>query len=213
MDFLPWQKMKSLALSGGSILFFGEAMARLSAYLMGQFSLQGKSITLVDASQSFDPYLVARVGRLSGTPLRPLLERIRLSRAFTCHQLATLLCETFPGQRVEGPLFVLGPGILFYDEQVPLKKRQALFRQIVRSLVAIKERGQGCYLFQGPISRQAKTSISEKSCPDPFSGLSGSAGANRGWKGNYILLFSFPGERDSHGQDGFALQPDPGTGI
>ncbi len=60
--------MRSLALSGGSILFFGEAMARLSAYLMGQFSLQGKSITLVDASQSFDPYLVARVGRLSGTP-------------------------------------------------------------------------------------------------------------------------------------------------
>lgn len=156
MDFLPWHKMRSLALSGGSILFFGEAMARLSAYLMGQFSLQGKSITLVDASQSFDPYLVARVGRLSGTPLRPLLERIRLSRAFTCHQLATLLCETLPGQRVEGPLFVLGPGILFYDEQVSLKERQALFRQIVRSLVAIKEKGQGCYLFQGPISPQAK---------------------------------------------------------
>ena len=156
MDFLPWHKMRSLALSGGSILFFGEAMSRLSAYLMGQLSLQGKSITLVDASQSFDPYLVARVGRLSGTPLRPLLERIRLSRAFTCHQLVTLLCETLPGKRVEGPLFVLGPGLLFYDEQVPLKERQALFRQVVRSLVALKERGQGCYLFQGPISRQVK---------------------------------------------------------
>ncbi len=48
------------------------------------------------------------------------------------------------------------PGILFYDEQVPLKERQALFRQVVRSLVALKERGQGCYLFQGPISRQVK---------------------------------------------------------
>jgi hypothetical protein len=153
---LPWQKMRSLALSGGSILFFGEAMARLSAYLMGQFSLQGKSITLVDASQSFDPYWVAKVGRLSGTPLRPLLERIRLSRAFTCHQLVTLLCEVLPGKKAEGPLFVLGPGLLFYDEQVPLKERQALFRQVVRSLVALRERGQWCYLFQGPISRQAK---------------------------------------------------------
>jgi hypothetical protein len=156
MALLPWQKMRSLVLSGGSILFFGEAMARLSSYLMGQLSLQGKSITLVDATQSFDPYLVARVGRLSGTPLRPLLERIRLSRAFTCHQLATLLCETLPGQRVEGPLFVLGPGILFYDEQVPLRERQALFRQVVRSLIVLNEKGQGCYLFQGPISRQIK---------------------------------------------------------
>ena len=63
---LPWGQIKQLALSGGSILFFGEAMARLSAYLMGRFSLQGKSITLVDASQSFDPYLVARVGRFIG---------------------------------------------------------------------------------------------------------------------------------------------------
>jgi hypothetical protein len=156
MDFLPWHKMQSLALSGGSILFFGEAMARLSAYLMGRLSLQGKSITLVDATQSFDPYLVARVGRLSGTSPRTLLERIRLSRAFTCHQLVTLLCETLPGQKMEGPLFVLGPGILFYDEQVPIRERQALFRQVVRSLVVIKERGQGCYLFQSPIARQLK---------------------------------------------------------
>ncbi len=153
---LPWREIKQLALSGGSILFFGEAMGRLSAYLMGQLSLQGKFITLVDATQSFDPYLVARVGRLSGTPLRPLLERIRLSRAFTCHQLVTLLCETLPGQRAEGPIFILGPGVLFYDEQVPLKERQALFRQIVRSLITLREKGQGYYLFQGPISRQVK---------------------------------------------------------
>jgi len=156
MNFLPWHKMRSLALSGGSILFFGEAMARLSAYLMGQLSLQGKSITLVDATQSFDPYLVARVGRLSGTPPRTLLERIRLSRAFTCHQLVTLLCETLPGQKAEGPLFVLGPGVLFYDEQVPIRERQALFRQVVHSLVILKERGHGCYLFQSPIARQLK---------------------------------------------------------
>jgi len=156
MNFLPWHKMRSLALSGGSILFFGEAMARLSAYLMGQLALQGKSITLVDATQSFDPYLVARVGRLSGTPPRTLLERIRLSRAFTCHQLVTLLCETLPGQKAEGPLFVLGPGVLFYDEQVPIRERQALFRQVVHSLVILKERGHGCYLFQSPIARQLK---------------------------------------------------------
>lgn len=153
---LPWGEIKQLVLSAGSILFFGEAMARLSAYLMGQFSLQGKSVTLVDASQSFDPYLVARVGRFTGTSPRLLLERIRLSRAFTCHQLVTLLCETLPGESRLGPLFVLGPGLLFYDEQVPLKERQALFRQVVRSLGALKERGQGYYLFQGPISRQVK---------------------------------------------------------
>lgn len=129
-------------------------MARLSAYLVGQFAVRGKSITLVDATQTFDPYLVARVGRWLGISSRPLLERIRLSRAFTCHQLVTLLCEILPNAGLSDPLFVLGPCALFYDEQVPFKERQALFLQVVRSLIVFKKRGQGCYLFQRPISRK-----------------------------------------------------------
>jgi hypothetical protein len=153
---LPWGEIKQLALSGGSILFFGEAMTRLSAYLMGRFSLQGKSVTLVDAAQAFDPYWVARMGRLSGVPPRNLLEQIRLSRAFTCHQLATLLCDVLPGESRLGPIFVLGPCSLFYDDQVALKERQTLFSQMTCSLKALKGRGQGLYLFQPPLSRHIR---------------------------------------------------------
>jgi len=156
MRFLTWHKMRYLALSENSILFFGEAMARLSAYLMGQMSFQGKSITLVDATQTFDPYLIARVGRLWGTPPRTLLERIRLSRAFTCHQLVTLLCEILPNQGMRDPVFILGPCVLFYDEQVSLKERQALFQQVASSLTFLSKRGPGCYLFQSPMARQVK---------------------------------------------------------
>jgi hypothetical protein len=148
--------MEHLALSGGGILFFGEAMARLSAYLISRLALQGKSITLLDAAQAFNPYWVARSGRYVGAQARPLLERIRLSRAFTCHQLVTLICEILPCQKQQESLFILGPCLLFYDDQVNLKERQILFQQIVRSLTLLKERGQGCYLFQGPISRRAK---------------------------------------------------------
>ncbi len=158
MDFLPWQRMRDLVLSEGNLLFFGEPMARLSAYLMGQFAVRGKSITLVDATQTFDPYLVARVGRLLGIPSRPLLERIRLSRAFTCHQLVTVLCEILPNSGMNDPLFVLGPCALFYDEQVPLKERQALFLQVVRSLLIFKKRGTGLFSFPEPHLPKGKKS-------------------------------------------------------
>lgn len=131
-------------------------MPRLSAYMMGRFSLRGKSITLVDAAQVFDPYLVARMGRFQGVSPRLLLERIRLSRTFTCHQLVTLLCETLPGHRMDGPLFVLGPCSLFYDDQVALKERQALFQKMAGSLQALREEGQGLYLFQPPLSRNIR---------------------------------------------------------
>jgi hypothetical protein len=153
MNPLPWREIRHLALSEGSILFFGEAMPRLSAYVMGCFSLQGKSVVLIDATQAFDPYLVARMGRWQGVSPRRLLERIQLSRTFTCHQLVTLLCETLPGERVDGPLVVLGPCSLFYDDQVALKERLALFKKMAVSLQALRERGQGLYLFQPPLSR------------------------------------------------------------
>ena len=60
---LPLNSLSNLALSGKSILFFGEAMPRLSAYLMGQLAAQGKPVTLIDAAQAFDPYLIARISR------------------------------------------------------------------------------------------------------------------------------------------------------
>lgn len=156
---LPWPRLRDLALSGRSFLFFGEAMSRLSAYLMGRFSLEGKSVILVDAAQAFDPYLVARLGRLAGTSPRSLLERIRLSRTFTCHQLTCLLCDILPGcrgGRHEGPLFVLGPCSLFYDDQVVLQERQQLFRKITSLLPLLEKRYGGLYLFQPPLSEKIR---------------------------------------------------------
>ena len=153
---LPLNSLSNLALSGKSILFFGEAMPRLSAYLMGQLAAQGKPVTLIDAAQAFNPYLIARISRYRDMDPRMLLERIRLSRAFTCHQLVTLLCETLPRAGRRDPLFILGPCALFYDEQVSLSERKLLFKRVACSIAALGKRGQGLYLFQRPLLKQVK---------------------------------------------------------
>jgi len=144
------------ACSGESVLFYGEAMPRLAAYFMGELSARGKAVTLVDGACSFDPYLVARTGRHQRIAPRMLLERIRLSRAFTCHQLVTLLCEVLPGENRKDPLFVLGPCALFYDEQVALTERKILFRRVVSALNRLREGREGLYLFQRPISSRVQ---------------------------------------------------------
>jgi hypothetical protein len=153
---LSFNNISHLALSGKSILFFGEAMSRLAAYLMGQLVVQNRPIRLIDAAQAFDPYLIARIGRHREIEPRTLLERIQLSRTFTCHQLATLFCETLPGSSCSDPLFVLGPCALFYDEQVDLDERRLLFRRVARSMAALSKKGQGLYLFQSPLSRHVR---------------------------------------------------------
>jgi hypothetical protein len=153
---LSLNHLSNLALSGKSILFFGEAMSKLAAYLMGQLAVQKKPVTLIDAAQAFDPYLIARMGRHRDGDPQTLLERIHLSRAFTCHQLVTLFCEILPGLHHQAPLFVLGPCALFYDEQVALKERRLLFQRVIRSLAALSQRGQGLYLFQSPLSKHVR---------------------------------------------------------
>jgi hypothetical protein len=52
-----------------------------------------------------------------------VLTHIRLSRAFTCFQLAELIETTPPGQ---DPLFVLDFLATFYDESVPLRDTERL---------------------------------------------------------------------------------------
>jgi hypothetical protein len=153
---LPLNKLYGLGTSGMSILFFGESMSRLSDYIIGQLAIQGRPITLIDAANSFDPYLIARIGRHRKTDPRILLERIRLSRVFTCHQLVTLLGETLPQLSQGGPLFINGPCNLFYDEQVPLNERRQLFERVAQSLAPLSKNGQGLYLFQRPMAGQVK---------------------------------------------------------
>ena len=49
---------------------------------------------IVDGGNSFDPYLISKLATISKENPREILSRIIISRAFTCHQLASLIEET-----------------------------------------------------------------------------------------------------------------------
>src|SRR5512138_2606474 len=53
--------------------------------------LSGTPVTAVDGGNRFDPYAVARAAAALGGSPALALSRLRLSRAFTCHQLEALL--------------------------------------------------------------------------------------------------------------------------
>jgi hypothetical protein len=79
--------------------------------------------------------------------------------------MVTLLCETLPRDGRKEPLFILGPCGLFYDDQVALKERQALFKQVLRSLKGLIESGRRIFLFQPPLAGQIKTYFSAGTWP------------------------------------------------
>ena len=123
-------------------LFWGtQAPTRALLTAAATIAASGLPVRLFDGGNSFDGYFVARLARqlaLSGTPpatetrgavhqaiLDPydILDRIRLSRAFTCFQLAELIENAPAGPE---PLIVLDLLATFYDESVPLRDSERL---------------------------------------------------------------------------------------
>lgn len=99
--------------------------------LFTMLAVQGGTPRLFDGGNRFDGYFVARLARRLTPRPHAVLDGMRLSRAFTCFQLAELI-ETAPAQ--PAPLFVLDLLNTFYDESVPLQDSQRLLSRTIGHL-------------------------------------------------------------------------------
>lgn len=82
-------------------------------------------LRVVDGGNRFNVYAVARAARRRSSDLRALLERIHLARAFTCHQMLTLLAGL---PAAPHPTLVIDLLATFYDESVPMLESERLLR-------------------------------------------------------------------------------------
>ena len=90
--------------------------------LAARLALAGP-LRVLDGGNSFDAFAVARHLRGHTPRVEPVLDRIRIQRAFTCYQLLTLLNETPPAPE---PTLVLDMLATFQDESVYLAERRRL---------------------------------------------------------------------------------------
>ena len=88
---------------------------------------EGGAVRVLDGGNRFNAYLVARAAR--GRP--EVLNRITVSRAFTCYQVCSLL-EGTPATPV--PFVVLDMLSTFYDESVQVGERKRLLQACTRHL-------------------------------------------------------------------------------
>jgi len=124
---------------GRGVLLWGESLRQVAAAAAAWGAARGTPVWVVDAANRFDPYSLVREARARGLAPADTLSRVRVARAFTCHQLVRLLDESLPSFLEPGSLvLVLGPVSLFYDEQVPLTERRRLFKDLTRLLTTIK---------------------------------------------------------------------------
>jgi len=127
----------------------------LLAYLT-VLAARGHHVHVFDGGNRFDGYFVARLARRLSSNPRTALEHIRLSRAFTCFQLAELIKTAPTGLGTQesdiipdadagapGPsmLFVLDMLTTFYDESVPLRDAERLLTNTIAHLKRLASAG------------------------------------------------------------------------
>ncbi|MFY3739810.1 MAG: hypothetical protein HMLIMOIP_000229 [Candidatus Nitrosomirales archaeon] len=81
----------------GKVLFIKGTQSRkhiLELFCLRSIVQYQNYCIFVDGGNSFDPYLISKLATISKENPREILSRIIISRAFTCHQLASLIEET-----------------------------------------------------------------------------------------------------------------------
>ncbi len=129
-------------------LFWGERVSGIASYLAGWMAERGIDVIVLDGANGFDPYRVSSFARKALVPPERLLKKIRIARAFTCFQMATLVERltfllhqegesrpkslSFPFRKPS--IILLGPITTFLDEDVPEREINSLFERSLRKM-------------------------------------------------------------------------------
>lgn len=139
-DKVLWRTQAGLLLLAGPpfVLDVGTTLA-------GWVVLSGLTVLYVDGANAFDPYILSRLARDAEQSPKAVMQRLHLSRAFTCHQLETLITDRLPGAIAEyrpGLVVISGWSHLFHDENVPAREAFRLLQNTARRIRSLTEAGQ-----------------------------------------------------------------------
>src|SRR3972149_126085 len=130
--------------AGLSLLVGPPFILDLGTTLAGRVALGGRAGLYADGANAFDPYILSRLARDAGQSPKAVMQRLHLTRAFTCHQLETLIVERLSSAiaHYRPDLVVIsGWSHLFHDENVPPREAFRLLQNTTRRMRALAEAG------------------------------------------------------------------------
>jgi len=139
------------------ILFRGEGTGGIASYVAGWLAGRGMDVIVLDGANRFNPYIASSFARKALISPEKILKKIRIARAFTCYQMATLMGEQLPTllkeERATVPtkkpwVILLGPITTFLDEDVSEREIRPLFDRSLQKMEEMALRGIPFFLFQ-----------------------------------------------------------------
>lgn len=195
---------------GKVFLFHGTpGVFRLSLSAAAHVLVSGVPITLVDGTNRFDLYYIARYARRfshsprgahGGVTPEKVLDNIFISRAFTCYQMEALVTDRLPAfaRKVRSPLVIIF-GLLdtFYDEQAPMFEVRRSLARIIGTLHRLKQ--QGFSVLLASVDVRSASAERRSLFPSLASAMDRVYAVTEGEAGLNIRLETPPGRRISAG--------------
>jgi hypothetical protein len=153
------------------VLFYGEGVGEISSYVAGWVADKGTDVIVLDGANRFDPYMISSYARKVLIPPDRLLKKIRIARAFTCYQMATLVGERLVcllRQEKRNPqpqkpwVILLGLITTFLDEDVPEREVRPLLEKSLRKVEELTMEGIPFLLFQPLVPLDSKRAFLTK---------------------------------------------------
>jgi hypothetical protein len=131
------RQLAVLPLRPGLVLFGGHPhSSRLSHYFLAAPLLRGETVLFLDAANCFDPYRIVAMARKGRRFPPDVLRSIRVSRAFTCFQMAELIERTAAAARNYRARCIVLTGFpdIFDDEEISPAEAKSVFSRALSVL-------------------------------------------------------------------------------
>jgi hypothetical protein len=141
-----WESIPSGADKPGKVfLLYGErAIFQLSLQMAAHAMVQGNPIAVVDGCNRFDVHALSRFARTRKINPNKFLDRIFISRGFTCYQMEQAIAHKLPAFLAtihSNTALVFGLLDTFYDEQASLREVRQILQRLLGSFQDMKSKG------------------------------------------------------------------------
>jgi hypothetical protein len=135
---------------GKVFLLYGERpIFQLSLQMAAHAMADGNSIAVVDGCNRFDVHALSRFARIRKIDPNKFLNRIFISRGFTCYQMEQAIVRKLPSflSTIHSQTaLIFGLLDTFYDEQAQLREVQQILQRLLVSFQAMKRTGASLLL-------------------------------------------------------------------
>ncbi len=128
----PFEAGKVTLIDSGSDFLF-----HLTTLLCVRAVMEGEDVVFVDGGNSVDPHGMVALGKRAGLTRDEVLSRVHVARAFTCHQMTSLVLDMIDKKIEEtraGLLVLACLPEMYLDEDVEVGEAHQLFQRSVRTI-------------------------------------------------------------------------------